>query len=99
MDTFKRRLEDGESIEDGFKRIAKEEIDVVIEILEKIGSNSYIAHPPDGAVRKEVVYLLGRSKDMVLQLKEEKGGLMRQSGLPTMRRRNYRFTRTSNKSY
>ena len=68
-------LEENESVEDGFKRVAKEEIDVKVEILGKIGSNSYIAHPPDGPVRKEVIYLLAKTNDTVLHLKEEKGGL------------------------
>ena len=67
-------LEEGESNEDGFKRIIKDEIGIDVEALEKIGSNAYIAHPPDGAIRKEVSYMLGRTNDMELNLKET-GGL------------------------
>ena len=67
-------LEEGESNEDGFKRIIKDEIGIDVEALEKIGSNAYIAHPPDGAIRKEVSYMLGRTNDKELNLKET-GGL------------------------
>ena len=70
----KGSLENGESVDDGFKRVVREEIGINVEALEKIGSNSYVAHLPEGAVCKEVVYLLGKTNDKVLNLKET-GGL------------------------
>ena len=66
-------LEEGEVLENGLKRVIKEEIDVDIETLEKIGSNAYKAHPPDGPVLKEVTYLLAKTDDATLKLKETEG--------------------------
>lgn len=66
-------LESEEPIEHGLKRVIKEEIDVEVEVLEKIGSNAYKAHPPDGPVLKEVTYLLAKTGDSLLSLKETEG--------------------------
>lgn len=66
-------LEEGEPLESGLKRVIKEEINVDIETLEKIGSNAYKAHPPDGPVLKEVTYLLAKTNDDALKLKETEG--------------------------
>ena len=70
----KGSIEEGESIEEGFKRVVKEEVDVEVEPMEKIGSNSYIAHLPEGPTCKEVAYLIGKTKDAELNLKKT-GGL------------------------
>ena len=43
-------------------------------IMEEIGSNSYISHPPGGPVRKEVTYFLLKSAHCEINLKES-GGL------------------------
>ena len=66
-------LEDNESTEVGFKRVVKDKLNIDVEILEKIASNSYIAHPPEGAVRKDVLYLLGKTEDETLTLKKMEG--------------------------
>ena len=67
-------LEEGERPEDGFKRVVKDEIGIEVEPIEKIGVNAYIAHPPDGPLRKEVIYFLGKTEEVELKLKET-GGL------------------------
>ena len=67
-------LEEGEHLEEGFKRVIQDEIGIAVEPVEKIGINSYIAHPPEGPIRKEVIYFLGKSDDIELSLKES-GGL------------------------
>ena len=66
-------LDEGEKDEDGLKRVIEEEIGITVTVLEKIGSNSYVAHPPDGPIRKDVVYFLAETKDENLQLKETEG--------------------------
>ena len=66
-------LENEESIEKGLKRVIKEEINIEIEVLEKIGSNAYKAHPPDGPILKEVTYLLAKTDNDLLKLKETEG--------------------------
>lgn len=66
-------LEEGEDVEDGLKRVIKEEIGVTITIHEKVGSNAYVAHPPEGALRKEVDYFLAQTDDITLTLKETEG--------------------------
>ena len=67
-------LEDDEDETAGFQRIIKDEIGVAVEVFDTIGSNAYTAHPPEGVVRKEVSYLLGRTDDPSLHLKDT-GGL------------------------
>ena len=66
-------LEGEESIDAGLKRVIKDEIGIDIEVIEKIGSNSYKAHPPTGPIMKEVTYLLARTDDDLLTLKETEG--------------------------
>ena len=66
-------LEEKESLDSGLKRVIKDEIGVGIEVIEKIGSNAYKAHPPTGPVLKEVTYLLARTEDDLLTLKETEG--------------------------
>ena len=67
-------LEEGERPEEGFKRVILDEIGIAVEPVEKIGVNAYIAHPPEGPMRKEVIYFLGKTDEMDLNLKES-GGL------------------------
>ena len=66
-------LEEGETPEEGLRRAIKQEIGVDITVLEKIGDNSYVAHPPDGPIRKEVTYFLSQTDDETLRLKETEG--------------------------
>ncbi len=66
-------LENGESEDGGFRRVIKDEIGVDVTPLEVIGTNAYVAHPPEGAVRKEVSYLLGRTENEALRLKDSEG--------------------------
>ena len=66
-------LEEKESIDSGLKRVIKDEIGITVEVIEKIGSNAYKAHPPTGPVLKEVAYLLARTDDDLLTLKETEG--------------------------
>ena len=67
-------LDEDENDDRGFIRIIKDEIGVDVSVLGTIGANAYIAHPPEGTVRKEVSYMLGRTGDTDLRLKET-GGL------------------------
>lgn len=69
-------LEEGESDEDGVKRVIKKEIGLTVtQVFEKLGDNEYVAnHPEKGKHRKQVLYYLAEAKyeDIVL---EESGGL------------------------
>ena len=65
----------GESDEEGLVRSIKEEIDLDIEVVEKLGENEYIAsHPTNGKVRKHVVYFLAKATYKELKLMKV-GGL------------------------
>ena len=66
-------LEEAESVDTGLVRVIKDEIGVDVEVLEKIGANAYKAYPPEGPIRKEVTYLLAKTKDETLRLKETEG--------------------------
>ena len=69
--------DENEEYEEGLKRVIKGELGLDVEIpdeVEEIGMNSYIAHLPDGPVRKEVHYFLVRAESEELRLKES-GGL------------------------
>ena len=68
-------VDDGESDEEGLVRSIKEEIDLDIEVVEKLGENEYIAsHPTNGKVRKHVVYFLAKATYKELKLMKV-GGL------------------------
>ncbi len=73
----KGHIEAGEDVETGTKREIKEEMNVDIELEEKIGSNEYQASDPEkGKIRKQVIYFLARAKNKKsLRLAEGKGGL------------------------
>lgn len=66
-------LEEQEKVEDGLRRIIRDELGIAVEPLEKVGKNAYTAHPPGGPVYKEVTYLIGETKEVVLHLKESEG--------------------------
>lgn len=71
----KGKIEMGEDIKEGTKRVIKKEIGLEINIEEKLGENEYVAtHPEKGKSLKKVVYFLANSeyKDLVL---EKSGGL------------------------
>jgi N utilization substance protein B len=60
----------------GVKREVKEEIDIDIDVLEKLGENEYIAnHPKNGKIRKQVHYFLTSAEYQELHLDTESGGL------------------------
>ncbi len=68
--------EEGESIEEAAIREIKEEINLDIEIKEKIGESEYIASPPNqGKVKKHVTIFLGESKFATITLEKGTGGL------------------------
>lgn len=73
----KGHIEAGENVEEGTVREIKEEMGVDIKIIDKLGSNEYVASDPEkGKTRRQVNYflaeVLGKPK---LVLEEGKGGL------------------------
>lgn len=59
----------------GLKRIIKEELGLKIEVLEKIGDNSYMAFDPEkGKIKKQVMYFLAKTSHEDLKLSKT-GGL------------------------
>jgi N utilization substance protein B len=72
----KGSVEEGETNEDATVREIKEEMNLDITIVEKIGENEYIAsHPEKGKIRKQVTYFLAESNFSEVTLEAEKGGL------------------------
>jgi len=72
----KGSIEEGETVEEGTVREIKEEMDLDIQIVEKLGENEYVAsHPEKGKIRKNVTYFLAKSEFTEVKLEEEKGGL------------------------
>jgi len=74
----KGKLEEKESEEDGLCRGAEEELGVPINIIERLGENSYQTyHPEKGKIIKQVTYFLAEApfKELSLEKKEERGGL------------------------
>lgn len=74
----KGKLEGNESEEEGLRREAQEELGIPINILERLGDNSYSTyHPEKGKILKQVAYFLAEApfKDLTLEKKEEQGGL------------------------
>lgn len=71
----KGKIEENEDVESGTRREVKEEINLDIEIKEKLGENEYVAtHPEKGKTLKKVTYFLAESpyREIVL---ESSGGL------------------------
>ena len=69
----KGSLEGNEDLEDGLKRVIKDEVEININPIKKIGLNTYKAYPPEGPVQKEVTYFLSEASDVILRLKDTKG--------------------------
>ncbi len=71
----KGHVEEGENIEEATVREIKEELGIDIEIREKLGENTYIAHDPEkGKIRKRVNYFLAQAVFQELKLGKS-GGL------------------------
>ncbi len=69
-------VEEGETPEQAVVREIKEETNLDITIIKKIGENEYIAnHPERGKVRKQVTYFLAESPHTDITLEEDAGGL------------------------
>ncbi|MDO8471204.1 MAG: transcription antitermination factor NusB [bacterium] len=74
----KGKLEGKESEEEGLRREAQEELGIPINILERLGENSYSTyHPEKGKILKHVDYFLAEApfQELTLEKKEEQGGL------------------------
>lgn len=68
-------IKEDESIEEGTKRELRQEINLSVEIKDKLGENEYVATTPEkGKIRKHVTYFLAESPFEDIRL-EEKGGL------------------------
>lgn len=71
----KGKLEGDEDLETGTIREIKEEINLDIKIITKLGENEYVAsHPEKGKTLKKVTYFLGESEYREMML-EKSGGL------------------------
>ncbi len=44
-------------------KIMKEKFEIEVKPEEEFGENTFIAHPPEGVVRKEVLYVLAKTED------------------------------------
>ncbi len=72
----KGSVEEREDAEAAAVREIKEEMDLDIRIVEKLGENEYVAsHPEKGKIRKQVTYFLAESAFTEVRLEEGKGGL------------------------
>lgn len=74
----KGKLEGQESEKEGLSREAQEELGIPVNILEKLGENSYSTyHPEKGKILKHVAYFLAEApyQELTLEKKEEQGGL------------------------
>lgn len=72
----KGSVEEGETPEQATVREIKEEINLDVEVEQKLGENEYIAnHPERGKVRKQVQYFLANGPHEPLKLEEGSGGL------------------------
>ena len=72
----KGRLQEGESLEDGVRRKALEEMGLTVSVEEKLGENEYVANDSEsgGKKRRHATYFLARSDFRDLSLKKT-GGL------------------------
>ncbi len=71
----KGKLQQKETAQRGVTRVIQEELGLATTIDEEIGFNSYISYPPEGPLRKEVVYFLVRARENTITL-EKKDGLV-----------------------
>ena len=69
----KGEMEKKESPSDSVKRVIKEELGLSVVFDSEIGNNSYISHPPEGPLRKEIRYFLVKTEDKEIILKKSKG--------------------------
>ncbi len=67
-------IENEENEEEGLIRVIKDELGILVRPIKRIGKNTYLSHPPEGPLRKEVTYFLAKAEDSKLNLKES-GGL------------------------
>lgn len=72
----KGSTEEGETPEQAAIREVKEETNLDIKIVDKIGESEYIAnHPTQGKIRKHVTFFLGESAYVPVTLENDSGGL------------------------
>lgn len=72
----KGSAEGDENPEQAAIREIKEEMNLDIRIIEKLGDDEYIAsHPQKGKIRKQVVFYLGESSFVPVKLESTSGGL------------------------
>lgn len=58
----KGHVKEGEELEDGVRRVVKEEMGLVVTPEEQVGTNEYIAADPEkGKIRKQVIYFLAEA--------------------------------------
>lgn len=71
----KGHIEEDPSVEAGIKRVIKDELDLDVEVEEKVGENDYVAsHPEKGKIKKVGIYHLAKADFAPLTLKKS-GGL------------------------
>lgn len=69
-------IDDVTDEQEGVIREVKEEINIDVRVVKKLGENEYVAHHPErGQVRKQVHYFLCEATYQPLILSPEKGGL------------------------
>ncbi len=69
-------VEEGETPEQAAVREIKEETNLDIQVVDKIGESEYVAnHPTKGKIRKHVIFFLGESSYVPVTLKNDSGGL------------------------
>lgn len=72
----KSGVNEDETVEEAAVRAIKKEMNLLVEIEQKLGENEYIAnHPERGKVRKQVQYFLANGPYSPLKLEEDSGGL------------------------
>ncbi|MDO8590281.1 MAG: transcription antitermination factor NusB [bacterium] len=74
----KGKLEGTESEEEGLRREVQEELGIPVNIIERLGENSYSTyHPEKGKILKHVSYFLAEAsyQELTLEKKEVQGGL------------------------
>jgi len=71
----KGHLKEGEAEDEGVRRVIKEEINLDVKPIEKLGDNEYVASQPEkGKIRKQVMYFLAETAYTDLKLMKS-GGL------------------------
>ncbi|MDI9325490.1 MAG: transcription antitermination factor NusB [Alphaproteobacteria bacterium] len=62
-----------EKLENAIVRVMQQELGLTVTVEEEIGYNVYIAHPPEGSVKKEVTYFLVRTHNNEIDMKPNEG--------------------------